>query len=99
MTRRSPQQCDLLIERLSAYLDGDPGPEACDRIQAHARTCPRCAALVADLRRTVGICHKAARTPLPAPIRARARKCIDALLGPKPSRRGQQSRRSARTSG
>ena len=85
MTRGRSRQCDLLIERLSAYLDGDLGRAACDRIRAHARTCQRCGVLITDWQRTVGICHAAGRAPLPAPVRARAKKYIEALLGP-PSR-------------
>jgi len=86
----------MLIERLSAYLDGDLGPAACDRIQAHARGCRRCAALIADLQETVGVCHRAGRAPLPAPVRARARKYVDALLGPKPRRRRAPAGRPSR---
>jgi anti-sigma factor RsiW len=81
MTRRGSNQCDLLIERLSAYLDGDLGRAACDRIRAHAGTCQRCGVLITDLQRTVGICRAAGRAPLPGPVRARAKKYIEALLG------------------
>jgi anti-sigma factor RsiW len=97
MTRRKTQECDVLIERLSAYLDGDLGPAACDRIRAHARTCARCAALIADLQQTVGICHKAARAPLPVPVRARAKRYIEELLGPSLRQRAQGRRQKCGT--
>jgi len=97
MTRKKAEGCDVLIERLSAYLDGDLGPAACDRIQAHAKTCARCAALIADLQQTVGICHKAAQAPLPAPVRARARRFIDELLGPSSRQRAKGRRQKSGT--
>jgi anti-sigma factor RsiW len=96
MTRGGTRSCDVLIERLSAYVDGDLGAAACDRIQAHARACPRCAVVIAGLRKTAGVCHRAGRAPLPAPVRARARQYIDALLGPTRARRRAPARRSSR---
>lgn len=96
MTRAGTRTCDVLIEQLSAYLDGDLGPAACDRIQAHARGCPRCAVVIAGLRKTAGICHNAGRAPLPAPVRARARQYIHDLLGPTPGRRRAPARRPSR---
>jgi anti-sigma factor RsiW len=92
MTRQSKRACGVLVERLSAYLDGDLGPAACDRIQAHARTCTRCAKLIAGLQQTVGICHKAAKAPLPAAVRARARDYIRELLGPELRQRAEGKR-------
>jgi anti-sigma factor RsiW len=79
--RRKTTRCRVLIERLSAYLDGDLGPAACASITRHARTCPRCAELIRTLQKTAGLCRKAGTRPLPAPVRARARAHIQKLLG------------------
>ena len=73
--------CDVVVERLSAYLDGDLGPAACARIRGHAGTCRRCTALIEDLQKTAGVCRRAGREPLPAAVRARARARMRALLG------------------
>ena len=70
----------MLIERLSAYLDGDLSAAECGRISRHATTCPRCTRLTAELRRTVGLCQRAANAPLPPALRARARDGIKRLL-------------------
>ena len=39
-----------LLERLSAYLDGDLLAKECDAIARHAETCERCAAVLADFK-------------------------------------------------
>ncbi len=72
--------CDMLIERLSAFLDGDLSATECARISRHAQTCSRCTQLTAELRRTVGLCQRAASTPLPPALRRRARASIKRLL-------------------
>ncbi len=72
--------CDMLIERLSAFLDGDLGAAECGRIARHAKSCPRCTRLTAELQKTVGLCRRAANTPLPPALRRRARAGIQKLL-------------------
>lgn len=72
--------CGMVIERLSAFLDGDLGAAECGRIARHAKTCPRCTQLTAELRRTVGLCQRAAKAPLPPELRRRARASIRRLL-------------------
>jgi anti-sigma factor RsiW len=70
----------MLLDRLSAYVDGDlPAPQ-CATIARHCRTCRRCMKAVADLRATIGLCRRAASTPLPPAVRRRARARIRALL-------------------
>jgi anti-sigma factor (TIGR02949 family) len=72
--------CDLLVEQLSAYLDGDLGPAVCAHIRRHSKTCTRCAALIDALQQTVGICRRAGQAPLPPAVRARARARMRELL-------------------
>ena len=73
-------RCDMLIERLSAFLDGDLSATECARISRHAKTCPRCTRVTSELSRTVGLCRRAANTPLPPALRRRARAGIARLL-------------------
>ena len=78
--------CDVLAERLSAFLDGDLSPDACRRISAHARRCARCRGLTKELRETIRVCQRAAAVPLPAAVARRARAGIrDLLSRPKKS--------------
>jgi anti-sigma factor RsiW len=72
--------CRAMLERMSAYLDGDLGPAECRAIERHCRGCPPCAVFVTSLRRTIGLCHEAAKRPLPNAIRRRAKARIRRLM-------------------
>ncbi len=97
MTRRKPHACHMLVERLSAYLDGDLDAAACERIRRHAAACPRCSELIGELQETVGLCHRAGQAPLPAAVRARARARIRALLDAGATAAAPSRNRSRRT--
>jgi anti-sigma factor RsiW len=78
--RKDHQDCRLLLERLSAYLDGHlPAPE-CRTIERHARTCSRCTEVMRELRATSGLCREAATRPLPADVRRRAQERVRRLM-------------------
>lgn len=80
-------ECTAMLTQISAYLDGDLDAAECQTIERHCRNCPRCAALVDGLRETIGLCREAGRTPLPEPVRRRARESIERLLASeRPSR-------------
>jgi len=80
MKRHSTAGCEILVEQLSAYIDGDLAAAECATIEEHARSCQRCATVIRDLRDTVGLCHKAAKRPLPEAVKRRARARVRALL-------------------
>ena len=80
MAKTRRVHCRVMLERLSAYLDGDLGAAACRAIEAHARRCPRCARTIDELRRTIGVCHRAAARPLPPAVHRRAVSRVRALL-------------------
>jgi anti-sigma factor RsiW len=73
-------ECRKLLERVSAYLDGDLGPMECRVIERHCSTCPSCAELIAGLRNAIGLCHQASGRPLPDGVRQRAKARIRKLL-------------------
>lgn len=72
--------CSTILQNISAYLDGELAVTECAAIDAHCTHCARCAALVAGLRDTVGLCRQAGETPLPDAVRARARDSVRRLL-------------------
>ena len=80
MTTRRDRECRVLLERLSAYLDGDLSSASCAAIERHARSCRRCATVIADFRKATGLCRRIAATPLPAAVRTRARARVRKLL-------------------
>lgn len=84
MKRRSGDECQILLEQLSAYIDGDLAAPECAMIEKHMETCERCAAVIRDLRDTVGLCHRAAERPLPDAVKRRARARIRDLLDRSP---------------
>jgi len=73
-------ECSAMLAGISAYLDGDLDATECQAIERHCRDCPRCAAVVEGLRETIGLCREAGSTPLPEPVRQRARASIERLL-------------------
>lgn len=75
-----PNACQEVIANISGYLDGELDTTACDAIARHCLECASCAALVHDLRETVGFCRQAATVPLPDAVRQRARESVRRLL-------------------
>ena len=80
MMEPSNTDCQAILSGISAYLDAELDTTACDAIEQHCQTCPRCAALVKGLRETVGLCRQAASVPLPDSVRQRARASVRRLL-------------------
>lgn len=74
------EDCRVLLERLSAYLDGDLPAPACRSIERHARGCSKCTEVIRDLRSTVGLCQQAAKRPLPVAVRRRAQDRVRRLM-------------------
>lgn len=79
MTERT---CQAVLTDIAAYLDGELAATECLTIDAHCGACPSCAALVAGLGETVGLCRRAAAVPLPHDVRARALERVRKLLNP-----------------
>lgn len=80
MTEPLTRECQHILAGISSYLDGDLEATACQAIERHCQTCARCAALVAGLRETVGLCRQAGTAPLPESVRQRARESVRRLL-------------------
>jgi anti-sigma factor RsiW len=80
MSEPMSHECRTILTGISAYLDGDLDATACDAIERHCQDCVRCAALVAGLRETVGLCRQAASVPFPDWVRRRARESVRRLL-------------------
>jgi anti-sigma factor RsiW len=85
MTPAQTPECAAMLAGISAYLDGDLEVAECQLIEAHCRECSRCSELVQGLRATIGLCREAGNTPLPEPVRERARASVRRLLATKPS--------------
>lgn len=75
-----PSSCRMLVERLSACIDGDLPAAEQHRVEAHARRCPRCRRELDELRRATGLCRKAGTRPLPPAVRKLAQEHVRRML-------------------
>ena len=73
-------ECRTILTEISAYLDGELGAAACATIELHCADCASCAAVVADLKQTAGLCRQVGTAPLPMPVLERARASVRRLL-------------------
>jgi anti-sigma factor RsiW len=73
-------ECQEMLERVSAYIDGELDAAECHTIEAHCQTCPRCATFIDSLRHTVGLCREAGDRPLPESVRRLAQERIAELI-------------------
>lgn len=80
MTASSNPECTALLTAISAYLDGELDQVACASVEQHAAACPRCAAVIDGLRRTIGLCREVGEASLPEAVRVRARESVRRLL-------------------
>jgi anti-sigma factor RsiW len=96
MTASDTAACRATLQDVSAYLDGELDPVACEAIERHGRGCPDCAAMLDGLRLTVGLCRQAAGVTLPDAVRERARAAVRRLLAQgAPSKQDEPSTRRA----
>ena len=80
MSAPSTTACRTILTNISAYLDGELEATACEEIERHCQGCHSCRELVDGLRETIGLCQRAAQTPLPEAVRQRARDRVRQLL-------------------
>ena len=69
-----PENCKDIFAELSAYLDADLPPDACNEIEEHLSGCPPCIEFVNSLRRTVELCREFKQGALPVPLGEDARE-------------------------
>ncbi|MGC4083176.1 MAG: zf-HC2 domain-containing protein [Vicinamibacterales bacterium] len=80
MTLAVNADCAAILEGISAYIDGELASTECEAIDRHCQTCPSCAAVVAGLRETIGLCRGAAVSELPDAVKRKAQDSIAQLL-------------------
>jgi anti-sigma factor RsiW len=73
-------RCTMMLEQISAYLDGELPASTCVLIERHCNTCDACRTLVAGLRQTLGVCREAGRRPVPPSVRELAKRRVAQLL-------------------
>ncbi len=57
MTHDHSSSCQDILQRLSAYIDGDLDQTMCHEIEAHLASCPECKILLNTLKKTIYLCQ------------------------------------------
>lgn len=74
------EDCMVLMEKISEYLDGELDPDACREIEEHLRECQACRHCFESLKKTTELCKKFPREKVPDPVRRRLRESLRACL-------------------
>lgn len=76
--------CRGLIQEISAYLDGELGPELLADIEIHLERCKDCRLIVDTTRKTIEIYYSAQPVPLPTDVRERLHQALAKRLSRRP---------------
>ena len=71
------EHCELILENLSAYLDGETSAALCAEIDKHLAGCDDCQVVVDTLRRTIMLYHTLPQPGMPESLRKRLYKTFD----------------------
>lgn len=69
-----PGECKEVFAMLSAYLDLELPPDACEQIRNHLAGCPPCIEFAESLRAAIDLCRQYRPAELPAPLGKEARE-------------------------
>ena len=73
---RKRRPCLRRLARLSAYLDRELPPAACDEIRKHMAGCADCRIVLKTLKKTIALCRQA---PAKQPSRAALTRVLSAI--------------------
>lgn len=87
MTDHAHTNCEELLGSLSAYIDGDLGPELCLELEKHLAGCDNCRVVLNTTKRTIDLVHAPIeKLDVPEDVRERLfkRLNLDDYLSRKP---------------
>jgi RNA polymerase sigma-70 factor, ECF subfamily len=76
--------CENLPHDLMDFVSEDIDQAACEKIEEHLASCPKCAGACDALKRTVSLCRSIPGDEVPAPVRAAVRSALR-ITGPRTS--------------
>jgi anti-sigma factor RsiW len=82
--------CLKCFEKISEYLDGELDSCACDDIEAHIQSCPKCQNCFDSLKQAVDLCRHAPRDEVPEAARHRLRVLLKAHMAQNENQQGKQ---------
>jgi len=65
------EKCREMIEKLSAYVDGELDPKICEDLEKHMADCNPCLVFVNTLKKTIDLYKYASAEPLPKEVHLR----------------------------
>ncbi|MFN2179163.1 MAG: anti-sigma factor family protein [Candidatus Promineifilaceae bacterium] len=71
------KDCQLLLEDLSIYLEGEASDAVCAEIEHHLRECDDCRVVVDTLNQTLHLYHTLPQPDMPEDLRERLYKSLD----------------------
>jgi anti-sigma factor (TIGR02949 family) len=78
MTEHTHLKCEELLGSLSAYIDGELGPELCQELEKHLEGCEDCRVVLNTTKRTIELVHSPVeKSALPADVRERLFKRLN----------------------
>jgi len=77
MMHQHDTDCKMILNNLSAYIDGELDEDVCQQIETHLETCQNCRIVVDTLKKTIDIYQKdGEKTTLPPDVRTRLFACL-----------------------
>ena len=78
MTEHTHLKCEELLGSLSAYIDGDLGPELCQELEKHLSECDNCRVVLNTTKRTIELVRSPGeKSDLPEDVRERLFKRLN----------------------
>jgi anti-sigma factor (TIGR02949 family) len=78
MTEPTHLKCEELLGSLSAYIDGELGPELCQELEKHLEGCEDCRVVLNTTKRTIELVHSPVeKSDLPEDVRERLFKRLN----------------------
>lgn len=77
----SHKNCVAFFERISEYIDRELDASTCKEIEKHIQACKPCQVCLGTLKRTVGLCKKLERHPVPETFSLKLKDAIFDLVG------------------
>jgi RNA polymerase sigma-70 factor, ECF subfamily len=71
--------CPDIVSLFSRHLEGEIGPELCERMERHVAACPRCDAVCTSLKQTLALCRAERAGNVPGDVQERVRRALRAL--------------------
>ena len=72
--------CKYYFEKISEYLDGELGGQACHEIEAHLKECPECGRCADSLKKMIQLCRETAKEKVPPEMRVRLKLALQECL-------------------